>query len=215
MSDINYFIQARDLNVNDKVKEKNKLKYLSWASAWNFMKTVYPDATYRVIKNEKDLHFTYGEEIFYVPEFTPYHTDGRTCWVEVEITANGLSQPQELAVMDFKNQSISLTKITSTDVQKSIARCLTKCCASFGIGIYIYEGEDLPQEVKLVEKLQDELKELISKKIANLGGTEEVKKLLQKTCIDNLPELYNGDYRLCEDSEELKLLKTKILSLRK
>lgn len=211
----NLFKKAIDFNVNDKVKEKNKLKYLSWASAWNLMKTVYPDAVYKVIKNEKDLEFKIQEEIYYVPEYTPYHSDGRTCWVEVEITANGITQPQELAVMDFKNQSIPLTKVASTDVQKSIARCLAKDCSLFGIGLYIYEGEDLPQEVKNVEKLQNEITEISTKKLKLLGETDEFKTIIKNICVESLPEICNGNYKLCEDSEILSELKKKLLALRK
>lgn len=213
--DQNLFKKAIDLNVNDKVKEKNKLKYLSWASAWNFMKTIYPDATYRVIKNEKDLEFKIQEEIYYVPEFTPYHTDGRTCWVEVEITANGITQSQELAAMDFKNQSIPLTKITSTDAQKSIARCLAKCCALFGVGIYIYEGEDLPAEAKAVDNLHNEINELYKKKLTQLGSGEEAKAQILAVCEKELPEDLKGNWNLCEDIGILEVLKKELMKVRK
>ena len=48
--------------------------------------------------------------------------------------------------MDFKNKSISLENITSFDVNKSIQRSLTKAVARHGLGLYIYAGEDLPEE---------------------------------------------------------------------
>lgn len=48
--------------------------------------------------------------------------------------------------MDYRNNSIPLEKITSTDVNKAIQRSLTKACARHGLGLYIYAGEDLPDE---------------------------------------------------------------------
>lgn len=207
------FMKAQRLNVNDKVKEKNKLRYLSWASAWALMKTIYPDAVYKVIKTTKDLYF--AENTIYIPEGNNYHTDGRTCRVEVEITAGGLTQSQELAVMDIKNQSVPLLNIKSTDVQKSIARCLAKCCALFGIGIYIYEGEDLPTEMKAVEKLHNEINDLYKKKLTQLGGSEEAKNRILDICEKGLPEDLKGNWNLCEDSSILETLKKELMKVRK
>lgn len=204
------FKKAIDLNVNDKVKQKNKLNYLSWASAWSFMKTVYPDATYRIVKNEKDLEFNVGETTIYVPEHSSYHTDGRTCWVEVEITANEITQSQQLAIMDFKNQSIPLAKVNSTDVQKSIARCLAKCCALFGVALYIFEGEDLPDESKALTKIKDECMALINKKAAI---SETAKKKVTELC-KSADKSANGDPRLIEDIEVLQKLKKDLLAIR-
>ena len=49
--------------------------------------------------------------------------------------------------MDFRNKSIPLESITSFDVNKAIQRSLTKAVARHGLGLYIYAGEDLPEEV--------------------------------------------------------------------
>ena len=73
--------------------------------------------------------------------------------------------------MDFKNQSILLENVTSQDVNKAIQRSLTKACARHGLGLYIYEGEDLPESAKKAKKEQDE--ELTNQKNAliELMGT--------------------------------------------
>ena len=213
VTDESLFMKAQRLNVNDKIKEKNKLKYLSWSSAWALMKTIYPDATYRIIKTGKDLFFEAG--VVYIPEGNNYHTDGKTCYVEVEITADELTQSQELAIMDFKNQSIPLASIKSTDVQKSIARCLAKCCALFGIGIYIYEGEDLPTEAKVIENLHNEINELYKKKLVQLGSSEEAKNRILEICEKGLPDDLKGNWNLCEDSSILEVLKKELMKVRK
>ena len=122
-----------DVNVNDKTELKNGLTYLSWAYCWGEVKKVVPDAQYTIY--ERDT------------EFGPvnYFTDGKTCWVKTGVTLDGLEHIEQLPVMDFKNKSIPLNAVTSTDVNKAIQRSLTKACARHGLGLYIYAGEDLPE----------------------------------------------------------------------
>lgn len=106
-----------------------KLTYLSWAWAWHYVKKNYPDATYTIYKNADGLL---------------YHTDGRTAWVETGVTIEGVELIECLPIMDYKNKSIPVNQLTSTDVNKSVQRSLTKACARHGLGLYIYAGEDLP-----------------------------------------------------------------------
>ena len=125
-----YFTKLNDVNVNDKTEKKGNLTYLSWAWAWGEVKKQFPDATYTVYEN-KDGWI--------------YHTDGKTCWVKTGVTVNGIEHIEYLPVMDFKNNSIPLEKVTSYEVNKTIQRSLTKACARHGLGLYIYAGEDLPE----------------------------------------------------------------------
>ena len=136
---MNIFETLNQINVNDKTEKKNGLTYLSWAWAWGEVKKAFPDATFTIYERET--------------QFGPvnYFTDGRTCWVKTGLTINGLEHIEELPVMDFRNNSISLDKVNSTDVNKAIQRSLTKAAARHGLGLYIYAGEDLP-ECEQVEK---------------------------------------------------------------
>lgn len=127
----NYFIELNSINCNDKVEDKNGLTYLSWAYSWAEVKKIHPDATYTIYENAQGWN---------------YHTDGRTCWVKTGVTINGIEHIEYLPVMDFKNQSIPLERVTSFDVNKAIQRSLTKAAARHGLGLYIYAGEDLPEE---------------------------------------------------------------------
>ncbi|RHT58833.1 DUF1071 domain-containing protein [Butyricicoccus sp. AM29-23AC] len=52
------------------------------------------------------------------------------------------------AIMDFKNNAMKADQVTSTDANKAKMRALAKACAQFGLGLYIYEGEDMPEGVK-------------------------------------------------------------------
>ena len=130
MADKNYFIELNNINVNDKTEKKNGLTYLSWAWACGEVKKLHPDATYTVYEDE------YGRF---------YHSDGRTCWVKTGVTVNGIEHIEYLPVMDYKNKSIPAEAVTSFDVNKAIQRSLTKACARHGLGLYIYAGEDLPE----------------------------------------------------------------------
>ena len=132
MSD-NYFVTLNNINVNGKTEKKNGLTYLSWAWSWGEVKKLYPDATYTIYENVNGLF---------------YHTDGKTCWVKTGVTVNGIEHIEYLPVMDYKNQSIPLERVTSFDVNKAIQRSLTKAVARHGLGLYIYAGEDLPEEEK-------------------------------------------------------------------
>ena len=154
------FEELYNLNVNGKTEQKNGLTYLSWAWAWAEVKKIYPDATYHIYERETPDGLIIN-----------YFTDGKTCWVKTGVTINGIEHIEDLPVMDFKNQSITLEKITSSDVNKAIQRSLTKACARHGLGLYIYEGEDLPETVKKEKKEQDE--ELTNQKNAliELMGT--------------------------------------------
>ena len=140
----NYFQKLYDVDVKDKVKKKNGLNFISWAAAWAEVKKIYPDATYNIY-----------ERITPDGLVINYFTDGKTCWAKTGVTINGIEHIEELPVMDFKNQSIALEKVTSSDVNKTIQRSLTKACARHGLGLYIYEGEDIPESVKKEKKEQD------------------------------------------------------------
>lgn len=127
----NYFIELNRINVSGKTEKKGNLTYLSWPWAWGEVKKLHPDATYTIYENCDGLF---------------YHTDGKTCWVKTGLTVNGIEHIEYLPVMDAKNKSIPLESVTSVDVNKTIQRSLTKAAARHGLGLYIYAGEDLPEE---------------------------------------------------------------------
>lgn len=134
----NYFKILNSINVNDKTEQKNGLTYLSWAWAWGEVKKQFPDATYTIYETTLPTGYVVN-----------YFTDGKTAWVKTGVTINGIEHIEELPVMDFRNKSIMLDLLTSFDVNKAIQRSLTKACARHGLGLYIYAGEDLPEEERV------------------------------------------------------------------
>ena len=166
----NYFQILNGIDVSGKTEKKGNLTYLSWAWAWGELKKKHPDASYTVYENADGWN---------------YHTDGKTCWVKTGVTVNGLEHIEYLPVMDFRNNSIPAEKVTSTDVNKTIQRSLTKAVARHGLGLYIYAGEDLPEEAapKTTEEINKaafpskaEMIKAISKKYPN--GSDNLKALL-------------------------------------
>lgn len=166
MSD-NYFTELFNINVNEKTEKKNGLTYLSWAFAWAELKKLHPDATYTIYENADGLF---------------YHTDGKTAWVKTGVTVGGIEHIEYLPVMNFKNQSIPLENLTSVDVNKTIQRSLTKAVARHGLGLYVYAGEDLPEDEnnkKMTEvkeaKITDKEKKILTNMVEKKGlSVEEV-----------------------------------------
>ena len=125
------------VNCNEHTEKKNGLTYLSWAWAWAEVKKRYPGAFYTIYEDA---------------EGRPYFTDGRTCWVKTGVTIEGLEHIEYLPIMDARNNSLPLERVTSFDMNKSIQRSLTKACARHGLGLYIYAGEDLPEAAEEATK---------------------------------------------------------------
>ena len=123
------FAVLNAINCNEHTEKKNGLTYLSWAWAWQIVKSNFPDANYTIYENADGWN---------------YHTDGRTCWVKTGVTIGGQEHIEYLPVMDTRNRSIPFDSVTSFDVNKAIQRSLTKALARHGLGLYIYAGEDLP-----------------------------------------------------------------------
>lgn len=150
----NTFELLSAINVNDKVEKKSNLTYLSWAWAWSEVKRLCPDASYQV-KGDPTTQkpYFYDENLGYM--------------VMTEVTINGETLEMWLPVMDGANKAMmakpytykgnawvngkkvevdkTVEAATMFDINKTLMRCLTKNLAMFGMGLYIYAGEDLPE----------------------------------------------------------------------
>jgi len=119
-------------NVNDHVEKKNGLSYLSWAWAWAEALKADADATFKV-------------EMF----------DGK-CFMDINgtamvfVTVTMFKKPMtcQLPVMDYRNKAIPNPDAFA--VNTAIMRCMTKALALHGLSLYIYAGEDLPEEGRSV-----------------------------------------------------------------
>lgn len=125
------FKKLIDLNVNDKAEKKGKFTYLSWCWAWARFKEACPDAVYEIVKQPSGL---------------PYICDPETGYmVFTKITAAGVTHEMWLPVLDYNNKPLKPGAADMYAINKAIMRCLVKNMAMFGLGLYIYAGEDLPE----------------------------------------------------------------------
>jgi hypothetical protein len=116
------------LNVNEHTEKKNNLTYLSWAWAWAEALKADSAASYRV-------------EIF---DGKCYMDINGTAMVWVTVTMFGKPMTCQLPVMDYRNKAIP--QPDAFQVNTAIMRCLTKCLGLHGLGLYIYAGEDIPEQ---------------------------------------------------------------------
>lgn len=132
------------IDVKPYVKNKMNLNYLSWATAWGLAESHYPDLQKNITEfpeflPTKEGWKSTGRNVGY--RLTPFG-----CEVEVTVTINGISQSQNLYVMDNRNKVVPYKDLTMAAINKAQQRCLVKALALFGLGLNIYAGEDLPSE---------------------------------------------------------------------
>jgi len=131
------------LNVNGHVEKKNNLSYLSWAWAWAEALKADPAASYKVETFEE--HGQNG-----ACRTVPYMNINGTAMVWVTVTLFGKPMTCQLPVMDYRNKAIQDPDAFA--VNTAIMRCMTKALSLHGLGLYIYAGEDLPEEGDVPKK---------------------------------------------------------------
>ena len=168
------FKNLSSINVNDKIEKKGNLDYLPWADAWTMLSNIYSDVSYSVVKNNDGFN---------------YHHDGKTGWVETEVTINDKTLPEQLPITDNRNKSILLENITSFDVNTTIKRCIVKNIALHGLGLYLWTKEDFkgsedkPSKSLKSNELAAALSSIDMAKRAikaGVGSSEQIKKIKQK-----------------------------------
>ena len=117
------YSEIRKVNVNEHIEQKNGLNYLSWA--W---------AVDQLLQLDSTATWSYGEPVRF----------GDTLMVFCTVKAFGKEMTAQLPVMDFRNKAIANPDAMS--VNTAMQRCLAKAIALHGIGLYIYSGEDVPEE---------------------------------------------------------------------
>ena len=168
------FAELYSLDVNKYVEQKQGLNYLTWSYAWAEFKKIYPDATYEVKKDEQGRCYFGDENIGYMV-YTTVTAGGLTyeMWLPVMDGANKSMKLQSYQYTvknkDFKYATLNkadgkyydkygneqteyvvktVESISMFDINKTVMRCLVKNLAMFGLGLYIYAGEDLPEDIR-------------------------------------------------------------------
>ncbi len=123
---VNHFARLNAINVSDHIEKKGGFSYLSWPYAVTQLRLADPTATWTVVRFNG----------------LPFLATEAGVFVEVAVTVQGITLSQIHPVLDGRNRP--LIAPNAFDINTSIQRCLVKCIALFGIGLYIYAGEDLP-----------------------------------------------------------------------
>lgn len=168
------FEHLKQFNVNEYTEQRGEFTYLSWSHAWEIVMRDYPTAQYELLD---DVTFADG-----------------SMEVRTKVTINNLSHIMWLPVMDYRNRAIKAPN--SFDINKARMRCLVKNLAMFGLGLYIYSGEDLPTMTKAeAQKILGEYADLIWRAYENKDA-HEIKKLvdeMNETEISAMKRLYSQD----------------------
>lgn len=236
---LDHFARLNKINVNDRVEKKKtgntELSYLSWSFAWQELKMKYPDAVYNI------HHFG--------PNNLPYVYDENTGYmVFTDMTVQGITHTMWLPVMDGANKAMKNKPYQYTtgfgqykkektcdaadmfDINKTIMRCLVKNISMFGLGLYIYAGEDLPNDLNentcsdivldAEKKAQEKLtldsdktikvKKSISEHMVKMteNKTAEEKMTIAREIIEPIIGMVN--YNLCNDPAKLDNLLEKL-----
>lgn len=136
-----------DINVSSYTEKKNGLSYLSWPYAWAQVKKIYPDAHYEVrLFGDNQLPYIYDEHTGYMV-FTGVTISDMTheMWLPVMDSSNKAMKSVSYTYDTKFKKGIVVEAATMFDINKTIMRCLVKNISMFGLGLYIYAGEDLPE----------------------------------------------------------------------
>ena len=208
MSENKTFKQLNSINVNDKIKTKMNLNYLSWSYAWGELLNNYPDAFMTVytrsvetvettVQEDKENAITKTTTSKSTQEI-PYFSDGRSCFVKVGVTVSGVEYIEYYPIMGLKNDAIRASSVTMTDVNKALQRAFVKACARHGLGLYIYAGEDLPEAEKAApveisnktdfQSVQKDVINLVTKMQNNPEVIRYIKEIFQGTRLSQTTE---------------------------
>lgn len=167
------FEELASLDVSKDIEKKGKFNYLSWASAVEIFTKQYPTWKYEIIN--------FDNKPFQLIE-------GVGCMIYTKISIENETKMMWLPVMDYQNKA--KLKPDIMDINKTIMRCLVKNMAMFGLGLYIYKGDDLPEEEKPDEKKQEVKKE--EKPVIKISIEEAIDLLKATTSNEELVNVFKN-----------------------
>lgn len=173
------------ISVKDKVEKKVGHNYLSWAWAWGVLMDNFPDS-----------HFTFertdsGNEVFEMGD--------RSCEVRCNLTVGGITRTMWLPVMDHRNAAIKNPDARALNDTKM--RCLVKAMALFGLGHYIYAGEDLPDASKTPPKAEE-----VTADTSIDDQTALLKLITDATTVDELKTAYAKASKYAKNRSDTPML---------
>ncbi|MDW3951022.1 DUF1071 domain-containing protein, partial [Staphylococcus saprophyticus] len=137
MTEQTLFQQLNSKDVNDHVEKKNGLTYLAWSYAHQELKKIDPTFT---TKYHEFPHPDVNRDDYFVP----YLATPEGYFIQTSVTVKGQTETEWLPVLDFRNKALAKGSATPFDINKAQKRCFVKAAALHGLGLYIYNGEEVP-----------------------------------------------------------------------
>jgi len=153
--------ELRQINVNEFTERKGSLTYLSWTYGVDIL-----------LQNDPMATWEWGDIVYF----------NETAMVSCSVTAFGKTMKMQLPVMDNRNQAIK--NPDARKISDSQMRCLAKCIACFGIGLYVYSGSDLPSDA--IDEEAPDYSQEADKWLLAISGTKSM---------DELKEIYGAAYK--------------------
>ena len=190
------FNKLFSLDVNEHIEKKNGLSYLSWAWAWAEVKKLYPTANYTIEP------YTFDEKLGYMV-FTNVTIAGQNyrMWLPV-MDNNNYSMKNEPYEVVTKYGKRQVAAASMFDINKAYMRCLVKNLAMFGLGLYVYAGEDIPEKSF---DAPDEDPALLEEALNKINGCTTVEAVTD-IWKNNIPLQTNARYKaaIAKKGNELK-----------
>lgn len=184
MSEQSLFEQLNQLNVNDHVDKKNGLSYLSWSYAHQELMKVDPNYTVKI-------HEYPHPEVSNEQYFVPYLATPEGYSVTVSITIKGQTEIETLPVLDFKNKAVPYKQADMFQINKTYKRCFVKAAALHGLGLYIYNGDVMPEQ-PFESASESELKD-VDNKVKELAPLMEITETQLKKKMNISNKLSSAD----------------------
>ena len=210
----NFFETLYDVDVRDRMYQKQGLDYIPWATAFSEVAKVFPDVTYEIVK--------FGESQL------PYTESDLGIMVFTRVIINGITREMCLPVMDGANKAMksveytykvksgekTVPAATMFDINKTIMRCLAKNLAMFGLGLHLWTKEEAPESVlKGEKKKMEELKTSKDALIALMG--ELIENGVNKDDIYAIIAKYNGGKKNPTSIDNIEVCEKAIADIKK
>ncbi|KKI55437.1 Phage protein [Staphylococcus equorum subsp. equorum] len=206
MTEQTLFQQLNSKDVNDHVEKKNGLTYLAWSYAHQELKRIDPTFT---TKYHEFPHPDVNRDDYFVP----YLATPEGYFIQTSVTVKGQTETEWLPVLDFRNKALAKGSATPFDINKAQKRCFVKAAALHGLGLYIYNGEEVPSASDNdITELEEKINQFVTisqekGKDANLDktmrwlGISNINKVSQKEIANAHAKLDAGLNQLDKDDE--------------
>ncbi|OIS49826.1 hypothetical protein A4A29_12720 [Staphylococcus equorum] len=209
MAEQTLFQQLNSKDVNDHVEKKNGLTYLAWSYAHQELKKIDPTFT---TKYHEFPHPDVNRDDYVVP----YLATPEGYFIQTSVTVKGQTETEWLPVLDFRNKALAKGSATPFDINKAQKRCFVKAAALHGLGLYIYNGEEVPSASDNdITELEEKINQFVTisqekGKDANLDktmrwlGISNINKVSQKEIANAHVKLDAGLKQLDKDDKDDK-----------